>query len=370
MALKKQQVLFGFILMFSSGMLMAQVVNTATMDTLESTVIGHVGFGGYVDSYYAYNLLRPVNNQTPFLVSSSSHNEVNINLAYVDVRYRSQRVRARFVPGFGTYVNNNYAQESGTLKNIIEGYVGIKPFPKKNIWVDMGVLGSPYTNESAISKDHLMYTRSFAPEYVPYYLSGVKISTPLSQTINLSIYLLNGWQVIEDNNRGKSFGTQLEYRPGKNILFNWNTYVGDERSVLNPDYRMRYFSDVFMIWQAHTKFLVTTCLYAGEQHKLNAPAAQWWQVNVNGRYQFSKTVSLSGRVEYFNDKENTIVQPGNPLPFSASSAGLCLNIKISDNALLRFEQRSFFSNRLIFEDENNDFYRNSALLTSNLTVWF
>ncbi|NJN00112.1 MAG: outer membrane beta-barrel protein, partial [Phormidesmis sp. RL_2_1] len=51
-------------------------------------------------------------------------------------------------------------------------------FKNKQIWLDAGVFGSPYTNESAISKDHLMYTRSFAPEYVPYYLAGVKLSVP------------------------------------------------------------------------------------------------------------------------------------------------------------------------------------------------
>lgn len=109
------------------------------------------------------------------------NNELNVNLAFIDLRYRTDNFRARLIPGFGSYVNANYTNENGTLKNIIESSVGFKLFKNKNIWADVGILGSPYTNESAISKDHLMYTRSFAPEYVPYYLSGVKFTVPLYQ---------------------------------------------------------------------------------------------------------------------------------------------------------------------------------------------
>jgi len=358
------------LFLLTYGKLLGQVVNTATMDTLETTMLGHVGFGAYVDTYYAYNFLKPAENQTPYLVSSARHNEVSINLAYLDVRYRSERVRARFVPGFGTYVNANYAQEPGSLKNIIEGYVGVKIFQKKEIWLDMGVLGSPYTNESAVSKDHLMYSRSFAPEYVPYYLSGLKLSIPLGQQVNLFLYLLNGWQVIEDNNNAKSLGTQLEYRPGKNLLINWNTYTGNERSLLNPTFRTRYFSDLFFIYQVHHRFLMTACIYSGIQEKDNNTSSTWWQGNINGRYQLSDKISISGRAEYFDDSDNVVVSNDFLLPFSAGSAGLCLNLKIGDNALFRLEQRSFFSKEFLFENNEQEFFKSYNLIISSLTAWF
>lgn len=358
------------LFLLTYGKLSGQVVNTATMDTLETTMLGHVGFGAYVDTYYAYNFLKPAENQTPYLVSSARHNEVSINLAYIDVRYRSQRVRARFVPGFGTYVNANYVQEPGSLKNIIEGYVGVKIFPKKDIWLDMGVLGSPYTNESAVSKDHLMYSRSFAPEYVPYYLSGLKVSIPLGQQLNVFLYLLNGWQVIEDNNNAKALGTQLEYRPSKKLLINWNTYTGSERSLLNPTFKTRYFSDLFFIYQVHPHFLMTACIYGGIQEKDNNTSSTWWQGNINGRYQLSDKVSISGRAEYFDDADNVVIGNDFLLPFSAGSAGLCLNIKIGDNALFRLEQRSFFSKEFLFENNEQDFFKSYNLIISSLTAWF
>ncbi|MBY0433572.1 MAG: porin, partial [Cyclobacteriaceae bacterium] len=227
------------------------------MDTIASTVIGHVAIGGYVDSYFTYNFNRPADNVNPYFVSSAKHNELTINLAYVDVRYKSKYMRARFVPGFGTYMDANYKNEPGSLKNMVEANVGVLIWEKKRIWLDIGVLGSPYTNESAISKDHLMYTRSFAPENVPYYVTGARVTVPVSEKVNAYLYVINGWQVIEDNNQGKSFATQVEYRPNNKMLLNWNTYVGDERSRTRPNLRTRYLNDFYWIYNPGGKISAT-----------------------------------------------------------------------------------------------------------------
>ncbi len=279
------------------------------MDTLESTVLGHLGIGGYVDSYYSYNFNKPASGNTTYLTASARSNELTINLAYSDLRYRSKQVRARFVPGFGTYMNANYSNEPGSLAHIVEGYAGVKPFRNKDIWIDAGILGSPYTNESAVSKDHLMYTRSLAPENVPYYLSGIKTTIPLKKSWSLYLYFLNGWQVIQDNNSGKSFGSQLEFRPSNKLLLNWNNYIGDERSTNNPEYRTRYFSDLFLIYQPTDNLSITSCIYGGVQKHADFDDTQWWQFNIIGRYSFTENVSLSGRVEYFSDPSATMVTP-------------------------------------------------------------
>ncbi|MBK8373095.1 MAG: outer membrane beta-barrel protein [Saprospiraceae bacterium] len=165
-------------------------------------------------------------------------------------------------------MNANYQAEPNTLQNIVEASAGFRLFKKKEIWIDAGVIGSPYTNESAISKDHLMYTRSLAPEYVPYYLSGIKFSIPINKKINLYAYLINGWQQIQDVNKGKAIGTQVEYRPNNLNLINWNVYIGDERSQVSPQNRMRYFTDVYWIYNPEGKFSITSCAYVGNQNRL------------------------------------------------------------------------------------------------------
>jgi hypothetical protein len=341
----------------------AQVVNTATIDTSSFNIKGKVTVEGYIDTYYAYNFNNPGKDQ-PYFVSMARNNEVNINLAYLDLKYTSSRIRARLVPGFGTYMNSNYAAERATLKNLVEGSVGIRLTKSKNIWIDAGVFGSPYTNESAVSKDHLAYTRSVAAEYVPYYLSGVKLSVPLSSKVNVYLYALNGWQQIEDSNNKMSVGTQLEYRPTGNLLLNWNTYIGDEHSASDTIQGPRYFTDLYMIYNKG-RFSATSCVYIGKQQQ-----SVWWQANIIARYNFTDRLSATGRVERFSDPHSVQIIPITAAKgFNTNGTSLGLNYKVTDNMLVRLEGRTLFSDKDVFIRDNEP-VKNSTTITSNITIWF
>ena len=293
------------------------------------------------------------------------------------MKFTDKRVRARFTPAFGTYMNANYAQEKGALKFILEGNIGVKLFKKYDIWLDAGVLGSPYTNESAISKDHLMYSRSFSAENVPYYLSGLKLAVPIKEKITFYTYLLNGWQQIYDQNKQKSLGTQLEIRPNKNNLFNWDTYIGNEQSSFNPNYGMRYFSDLYWIFEKG-KWKVTSCAYAGFQQvkdSLNSTNGKfWWQANFIARRLFKNNWNISGRVEYFNDPSNAIVpiSIGNYTnsSFQCFSSGLSVSKKISDKSLFRIEGRQFHALNDAFERKNGQRVSNEFQIFTSLSIWF
>ncbi len=346
-----------------------QIVNTAVMDSTDLNYQGKVTIGGYIDTYYSYDFNKPADGNRPYFVSMNRHNEVNINLAYIDLKYSTSRLRARFVPGFGTYIQANYAAEDGALKNIIEANAGVRLFADKNIWLDFGVLGSPFTNESAISKDHLAYTRSFAPEYVPYYLSGAKLTLPLSQKVNVYLYALNGWQQIKDQNSNKAVATQLEFRPNNFLLLNWNTYAGKESSALEPEYvGWRYFSDFYFIYSKN-KWSMTGSAYIGSQEQ-SAGSATWWNANLIAQYSFTEKFSLVSRVEYFEDDRSVQIIPITDVQgFSAYSSSMGINYKIAENFLFRTEGRVFFSEDEVYLKEGQSTH-NSSMITTNFTVWF
>jgi hypothetical protein len=357
------------LVMLSSLCVHAQITNTAVMDTTDFRYQGKVAIEGYIDAYYCYDFNKPTSGNRAYFVSMARHNEMTINLAFVDVKYSSTRLRARFVPGFGTYINANYSNEPGVLKNIVEANAGIKLFKTKSIWFDFGVFGSPYTNESAISKDHLAYTRSFAPEYVPYYLSGAKVSVPLSKKMNAYFYLMNGWQQMQDANAGKSIGTQLEYRPTNNWLLNWNTYIGSETTSVNPEFGTRYFTDFFFIY-SKGKWSATGCAYIGLQKRDNINNASWWQANLIARYDITKKLSATGRIEYFDDDSEVMIAPTTGvLGFSSYASSLGLNAKPAENVLFRLEWRGFYSSKDMFERSGSP-TQTSNMLTGNVTMWF
>jgi len=358
----------------------AQVVNPAMPDTTTGEKVKDLSIGAYLDLYAGWFSAKGHKNELPYFVSMNRNRELNVNLALLDFRYAKDRFRARLMPGFGTYMDANYAGENGSLAYLVEANVGYLISPKKKIWMDAGVLSSPYSNESCISRDHLMYSRSLAPEFVPYYLSGAKLSMPLSGKINLSLYLLNGWQQIRDKNESLAFGSQLEWRPNSINLINWNTFIGDERRGISgmkgENQRMRWFSDLYWIFNPDGKISSTVCVYGGIQDYAETWAirrAIWWQANACVRYRFSEKHSLSARMEYFHDPKNAMIDLIPEMPgtgFRTGSAGLCWNMKLSANALFRIEGRQFFSRGNIFSEDNGAQSRQASWLISGATIWF
>lgn len=362
--------IFSLIIFFIlTNFAIAQIGNTAVMDSAALEYEGKITIGAYIDTYYSFDFNKPEDATRPYFVSMNRHNEVNINLAFIDLRYSSTRVRARFVPGLGTYMDSNYAAEEGTLRNIVEANAGFKLLKDKDLWVDFGVFGSPFTNESAVSRDHLAYTRSFAPEYVPYFLAGAKLTIPVSHKINLYFYVLNGWQQIRDQNSNKALATQFEYRPNDKLLLNWNTFIGKENSAINPTFvGNRFFTDAFFIYTKN-KWSLTGSAYVGSQ-ELSTDDAVWYSLNFIAQYTVTEKFALVTRLEHFNDTQSIQIVPITSVSgFRASGSSLGINYKIADNFLFRTEARTFFSRDDVFIRNGKD-VSNSSLVTTNLTVWF
>ena len=84
-------------------------------------------FSGYVEAFYQYDFNKPKDNNRPgFIYSHNRHNEFNLNLGFLKGSYNAERVRANLAIAAGTYMNANYAAETGVLKNVYEANAGLK----------------------------------------------------------------------------------------------------------------------------------------------------------------------------------------------------------------------------------------------------
>ncbi len=331
--------------------------------------------GGYIDVYYGYDFNNPRDKNRPYFVSSSRHNDVAINLAILDLIYTAPRVRAALKPAFGTFMQNNFAAEPVLLRNLYEANVGFRPFKKKEIWLDAGNFYSPYTNESAISRDHFTYTRSMSAENVPYYLSGLRGSVEINKKWHTYLYMLNGWQVIQTRGRHKALGTQLEYKPSKKLLLNWNTFIGDVSTDSMPNMTMRYFTDVFALWNMDGKFSMTACALGGLQERTDSTGkafqSKWYSANIQARYKFNKQHSIAAKAEFFKDPESVLVTPITAVKgFDYRSVTATWTVSVVENMMLRFEAKNMFSPEKIFINQNLQPDNKTNLLIGSLTVWF
>lgn len=92
----------------------------------DSSKVPEITLSGFADAYYAFDFNQPEGNKRQdFLFNHNRHNEFNLNMAMLKLAVEHDWYRANIAFHAGTYAQDNYANEPGTLKNILEANVGL-----------------------------------------------------------------------------------------------------------------------------------------------------------------------------------------------------------------------------------------------------
>jgi hypothetical protein len=336
-----------------------------------------VAFGGFVDSYYAYDFGRPVNFDRPFTTQAARHNEFNVNLAYVEAKVTGARVRGRLALQAGTSVQSNYAGEpaigsvSGpSLSRFIqEAFAGYQITP--SVWIDGGIFLSHIGLESFISRDNPTYTRSLSADYTPYYESGVRLAWQATPKLSAMIHVLNGWQNISENNQDKAVGTRVDYARSSSTTLSYYNFVGNEAA----SNRLRVFNGVGFKSGLMPNFTLQGNFDYGTQKKgQNAGSSSWWSMGLIGKLQLAPVAGVSGRVERYLDPDQVIVATGTPGGFKATTASLGVDVSPvgATRVLWRNELRGTWAGDPIFPNRSasTGVSKSNTLLVTSLALTF
>lgn len=350
-------------------LILVTIKGFAQTDSIRSTL----AFTGYLEAYYSYDFGSPDNHNRPsFVYSHNRHNEINLNLGFVKAAYQTDNIRANLALAAGTYMNTNYAVEPGVLKNIYEANAGVKISDKRDLWIDAGIFASHIGFESATGKDNWTLTRSICADNTPYYESGVKISyTTGNGRWFISGLVLNGWQRIQraDGNNTPAFGHQLTFRPNSKITLNSSSYIGSDK----PDSirQMRYFHNLYGIFQVTDKFALTAGFDIGAEQKSKGSSGYntWYNPVVLLKFAPGSRHSITARAEYYNDENGIMIGTDTPNGFKTWGYSLNYDHLIRDNVMWRIEGRGFVSKDKIFT-LNDKPGINNFFLTTSLAVSF
>lgn len=335
-----------------------------------------VSFGGFVDSYYAYDFGRPANFDRPFTTQAARHNEFNVNLAYVEAKVTGPHVRGRLALQAGTSVQSNYAGEpaigsvSGpSLSRFIqEAVAGYQITP--SLWVDGGIFLSHIGMESFISRDNLSYTRSMSADFTPYYESGVKLTWQTTPKLTALLTVVNGWQNISENNQDKAVGARFDYARSPSTTLSYYNFIGNEVS----SGRLRIFNGVGFKSGLTPSFTVQGNFDYGTQQKPQAGSSAWWSTGLTGKLQVAPAVGVSGRLEYYHDADNVIVATALPGGFEARTASLGIDVSPigSPRFLWRNELRGTWATEPIFPDSQaaSGASSSNGLLVTSMALTF
>ncbi|RQO29867.1 hypothetical protein DBR32_14915 [Taibaiella sp. KBW10] len=333
-----------------------------------------LSISGYAEAYYLYDANRPIRNERPgFVYSHNRANEVTVNLAYLKAGYSTEKVRASLALAVGTYMNANYAAEPGVLKNIYEANIGVKLSKKHDLWLDAGILPSHLGFESAVGKDNWTLTRSLFADNSPYFETGAKLSytTPNGKWF-MSGLLLNGWQRIQraDGNSTPAFGHQLSYKPNAKWTLNSGSFIGNDKA--DSSRQMRYFHNLYVIYQANDQIGITAGFDIGAEQKAKGSNQYntWYTPVLIARYTPTAKWGVSLRGEYYKDEHGVIIASGTPKGFQTFGFSLNADYFILPNVLWRVEARSLSSKEALFLNRKEGLSQNSLTLTSALAISF
>jgi len=189
--------------------------------------------------------------------------------------------------------------------------------------------------------------------------TGLRVDVKPSARLDLQLAVINGWDVVTDNNTRKSFMGRVGITPGPATTVGLLGYVGNEKASVAPDTTpsgSRYGGEVLIT----QKFGAGTTVYLqgdyGEEKDLPAVGAtgKWWGAGLWVAHDLSAALTVALRGDYVDDRNGVRTSGVFGFPPNArqkfGSGTVTLNVKRWENLLIRPEFRYDRSSLAAFGD--------------------
>lgn len=290
--------LFCFIAFFAVRFTITGNVNSQ-VDKNINNFIKDISLSVYIDAYYAADTDKD-RNSLLFSSLSPYRNTFGLNIAQISLKYKSDKVRSTATMHFGDIPETNWPD--GTQKFIQEANIGFSPVDK--LWIDLGYFLTHIGIES-LPKDNFFSSYALSSYFEPFYQCGLRISYDFSEKVSAHLNIINGYNIINDDNKYKSFGLQFAYFPAENLSLTYNNILGKENTSVNGESKLLFLNNVTINYSPVKKLEFRSSIdYAVREHSnLNNPekSADMFSFFIAGRYKLSNKIFAILRGEYYKD---------------------------------------------------------------------
>jgi hypothetical protein len=195
-----------------------------------------------------------------------------------------------------------------------------------------------------LTETHLAwnYSRSLMYANGPYYHFGLRTSVPIGQHFTGGFQVVNGWNIVEDNNSAKTIGVPIAVTFDKISFFN-TYYGGTETSAVNEGFRN--FNSSVLSLNPSEKVNAYVQFDYGTEKVRSGGSFDWIAVGGAVKFQFSDKFAVTPRIEYYYDKDGFITGTAQKL----NEFTITGEYKFFDNFFTRLEYRRDWSNQPVFE---------------------
>ena len=229
----------------------------------------------------------------------------------------------------------------------------------RGLRLDAGKFVTHIGGETIETVKNWNYSHAFFYTYgIPFQDTGIRGNYAWTDTFYTELYVVNGWNVTIDNNKGKTIGPSFGWTPKPWLSLYGNYLVGPEQNDNNSNLRHLVDAQLFLGPFADRWNFLINFDYATEQNAatpLGTKNAQWYGFTGYVRYKVNAWFEPSLRLEYYKDRDGftTLV------PQDLKGITLTLNTKLGlgnnkgSMLLLRPELRYDRSNSNFFTKDSN-----------------
>ena len=322
------------------------IVSALCLSKAEAQTESNFKFSGYADTYYAYDNDNNGSILRQFSVISPVRDQFRINLAQVTGKYTNKNIRGMITLQFGDIPNYNWPQSPNQyMQYVQEANVGFSPV--KNLWVDGGYFLTHIGAEGLLPINNYLNTQALATYYEPIYQGGIKVSYDFSDKVYGSLYLLNGYNVLADNNLNKSGGMQLGIKPVSNLELIYNNIFGNEQPQGSPG-KTRFYNNFVVKYAPVKKLDLLLGVDFASQEKSDISDSSASASLLSGllavRYNFITKFFVSARGEYYEDNNGILSgiytnTDGELIGLKAAGIAFALEANPTDNSYIRADVR-------------------------------
>jgi hypothetical protein len=314
---------------------------------------------GFASVAYSFNAARPAGEANQLRVFDTDDGTINVDVIEVVVQkpaaapgeagFRVDLEAGSTIPGAtasaGLFRDADGVAGDFDLQQAVVSYVGKVG---KGLRLDVGKFVTHMGYELIEGYDGFNdnYSRSFLFGYaIPFTHTGAKVSYPLSDKISGMLMVANGWDVVKDNNDGKTVGAQLigVFGPATAYL---NYVGGPEQMANNSDWR--HVLDVSAVFAATDELSLGVNADYGYE-KIAGASATWSGAAAYAKYAITPEFSVAARGEVFDDGDGARTGVAQTLLEGTVSP----SFKLGSNLVLRGDLRIDRSNEQSFMTDDS-----------------
>ena len=309
-----------------------------------------VEVSGFIDGYYSYNFNKPAGRVNVLRNFDTRSNQFALNLAEIVIEKKpnplNSRVGFRLDLDYGPATDLVHASEPGgsqVYKVIQQAYGSYLAPVGSGLQIDVGKFVTWNGAEVIETKDNSNYSRGLLFAWaIPYYHAGVRAKYSFNNKVSLMGAVVNGWNNVEENNSGKTFGLSLTLVPTPKLSIIQNFTTGPEQT--NDRHHFRHLLDTVVTYNFNKQWAVMGNYDYAQDTLTSGGKVHWQGVAAYLHYSPTEKLAFTPRYEWFGDYNGFATGTAQRVKEFTMTG----EYKVKPTLIMRLEYRRDWSDHLFF----------------------